>query len=303
MTVRSFTIHGQQSGEHLLILGGVHGDEFEPIAAIRELMQSIDVTKLKGQITFVPIANEPAFVEAKRTGPDGLDLARTFPGKPDGTITEKIAWEINQLIKESDYLIDLHTGGLALDIVPLTGYMLHPNPEILKCQERMAKAFNLPLIWGTDPTLNGRSLSAARDANVPAIYAEWGGGTGLKPNGVRDYIVGCLQVMAELGMYAHPAPVNRVTRIIHDSRNESGVLQKNYPAEVAGLFEPVVKLQHEVRTGDLIGWIHRFDGNSSHAVHAIQNGMILLLRVIPSVKQGDCLAVILETSKQDSVHE
>lgn len=40
----------------------------------------------------------------------------------------------------------------------------------------MARAFGLPLIWGTDPTLPGRSLSVARDANVPAIYAEYLGG-------------------------------------------------------------------------------------------------------------------------------
>ncbi|WP_437193153.1 succinylglutamate desuccinylase/aspartoacylase family protein [Planctomicrobium sp. SH527] len=303
MLVRSHTIHGQQSGKNLLILGGIHGDEFEPIAAIRELMKTIDVTNLRGQVTFVPIANEPAFTEAKRTGPDGLDLARTFPGKSDGTITEKIASEINHLIQQSDYLIDLHTGGIALDIVPLTGYMLHPNEEILQCQKRMAKAFNLPLIWGTDPNLNGRSLSAARDANVPAIYAEWGGGTGLNPDGVNDYVTGCLQVMSELGMYAYPAPLNRVTTIVHDSRSESGVLQKNYPAEVAGLFEPVVRLKDEVKSGDLIGWIHRFDGNDSSPIKANQNGMILLLRAIPSVKHGDCLAVVLEASQQDSVHE
>lgn len=32
---------GQSPGPHLLIAGGVHGDEFEPMAAIRRLMKEI----------------------------------------------------------------------------------------------------------------------------------------------------------------------------------------------------------------------------------------------------------------------
>ncbi|HAH45285.1 MAG TPA: succinylglutamate desuccinylase, partial [Planctomycetaceae bacterium] len=53
-------------------------------------------------------------------------------------------------------------------------YTLHSNPEILDMQRRMALALNLPVVWGTSAHLNGRSLSAARDLGVPAIYAEWG---------------------------------------------------------------------------------------------------------------------------------
>ncbi|MCH8241205.1 MAG: succinylglutamate desuccinylase/aspartoacylase family protein [Planctomycetes bacterium] len=38
--MKSKTVEGQTTGPHLLITGGVHGDEFEPMAAIRRLIVS-----------------------------------------------------------------------------------------------------------------------------------------------------------------------------------------------------------------------------------------------------------------------
>jgi predicted deacylase len=75
-----------------------------------------------------------------------------------------------------------------------------PIATVLDAQRRMARAFGLPLIWGTDPTLPGRSLSVARDANVPAIYAEYLGGGRLEPAGVDAYVIGCKNVMRAFGM-------------------------------------------------------------------------------------------------------
>ena len=52
----------------------------------------------------------------------------------------------------------------------MTGFMLpHDDPPRLEAQRRMALAFNLTVIWGTSEELDGRSLSVARDASIPAI--------------------------------------------------------------------------------------------------------------------------------------
>ena len=120
---------------------------------------------LRGQLTLVPVVNEPAFLRGHRTGDDdGLDLARTCPGEPELVpTTEQIAHELSELIRQADYYIDLHTGGTTLQVLPLAGYGLHPDQDILDRQRSMARAFNLPIIWGTDGRLPGRSLSVARD--------------------------------------------------------------------------------------------------------------------------------------------
>src|SRR5262245_42686013 len=106
--LKSATIVGLQSGPHLLITGGVHGDEFEPMAAIRRLMTTVDGASLKGKLTLVPVVNEAAFARGSRVAEDGVDLARTCPGRAGGSITEQTAHALSELIRSADYYIDLH---------------------------------------------------------------------------------------------------------------------------------------------------------------------------------------------------
>jgi len=295
MNLNPIIISGQHSGPRLLILGGVHGDEYEPIAALRRLSREVCPAQLRGELILIPVVNVPAFLGRSRTGPDHLDLARTMPGQDNGSVTEQIASELARQIRQSDSLIDLHTGGLAMQISPLTGYLLHADAEVLDVQRRMAEAFNLPLIWGTNPSLEGRTLSTARDAGVPSIYAEWGGGTGCHPQGVTDYVQGCLNVMRELQMISHPIPEKRIRIRVEDSRDESGVLQKNYPAPEDGFFEPAVELNQRVQPGDLLGTISSVEGDSSTEIRFTQRGIVILLRVIPAVLRGECLSTVLES--------
>jgi predicted deacylase len=79
----------------------------------------LDPARLHGRVTLVPAVNEPAFLRGARTAEDGLDLARTCPGRPDGSVTERIAYELSRLILAADLYIDLHSGGVALEILPL----------------------------------------------------------------------------------------------------------------------------------------------------------------------------------------
>ena len=93
-SIETHVVHGSSPGPRLLITGGVHGDEFEPMAAARRLITRLDPTRLRGRVTIAPVVNVPAFRRGQRTADDGLDLARTCPGKQDGTITERIAFAL-----------------------------------------------------------------------------------------------------------------------------------------------------------------------------------------------------------------
>ena len=296
MQLETTSIVGQRPGLHLLITGGVHGDEFEPMAAARRLMTAIDPAKLSGRVTLVPCVNEPAFRRGHRTAEDGLDLARTCPGRADGTVTEQIACQLSTLIRSADLYIDLHTGGTRLVVLPLSGYCLHRDPEILEKHRRMARAFGLPLIWGTDPNLNGRSLSVARDANVPAIYAEYMGGGRFDPAGVDAYVHGCLNVMAEFGLLPGPAvSPSEPPLIVEDSRPGSGHMQLNHPTPCGGFFDPAVKLGQRVQKGDVLGTVVDLLGKKTEVIHALYGGLVIVLHTFPRVESGVSVAVILET--------
>jgi predicted deacylase len=288
-------IVGQRPGPHLLITGGVHGDEFEPMAAVRRLIAEIDAQNLCGRVTLVPVVNEPAFRRGQRTAEDGLDLARTCPGRPDGSITEQIAFALSQRIRAADLYIDLHTGGTRLTVQPLSGYMLHRDPDVLARQRRMAQAFGLPLVWGTDPNLDGRSLSVARDANVPAIYAEYLGGGRFDPAGVEAYVRGCLNVPAEFAMLDRPvvAPP-RPAQVVEDDRPGAGHMQVNHPSPCEGFFEPAVQLGQHVRADDVLGWVVDLLGTRSEVIRSRYAGMVIVLHTFPRVEEGASVAVVME---------
>ena len=287
-------ITGARDGPDLLVIGGVHGDEFESMAAIRRLIAAVDPLQLRGRLICIPVVNEPAYWRGQRTAEDELDLARTCPGRPDGSITERVAHAVSAHIRASNYLIDLHSGGLVMEFYPTVGYTLHPDPKILKAQRHMARALNMPIIWGTYPHLDGRTLSVARDAKVPAIYAEWMGGGICDPAGVDAYYEGCLNVMAALDMLDREQPVSRSEHVVEDNRNNAGFVQLNYPAPFAGYFEPLVTLKARIAPGDPIGAVVAPLGDRRETVVSTQSGLVLCLRVYSRVHAGDSLATILE---------
>jgi predicted deacylase len=299
--VKYTSIEGKRYGPHVLILAGVHGDEYEPIAAASRLLTILAGQVQQGKVTIAPVVNRPAFRRGARTGEDGLDLARSCPGKREGTTTEVIAWEVSGLIATSDYLIDLHTGGTFYSIDPLCGYMLHQSPEVLEKQRQMARAFNLKTVWGTSDKLNGRTLSVARDHNIPAIYTEYGGGGGFRSFVVEEYVQGCLNVLALLGLTRGMATANAVQYEVEDYRDESGHLQVMLAAEHEGLFEPEVNLGDFVKKGQTIGSLYDPVDGQRRSVCADQDGMVFMIRAVPSVLKGDSLGGILPVDKQKKV--
>ena len=299
MQLQTREIVGSQPGPHLLITGGVHGDEFEPMAAIRRLMSEIDPQALRGKLTLVPVVNESAFRLGRRTGEDGKDLARTCPGREDGSLTERVAFALSRLIRSADFYIDLHTGGTGLMVLPLTGYTLHPDPNVLAVQRRMAQVFGLDVVWGTDPNLDGRSLSVARDANVPAIYCEYLGGGRCDPAGVEAYVRGCRNVMIELEMLDGVPDIPKPPIIVEDKRPGAGHMQINHPSPCEGFFEPAVTLGQRVRVGDLLGTVCDEIGQRVERIGSRYTGVVIVLQTFPTVAKNDSVAVVMEVSGLD----
>ncbi len=80
------------SGPTVILEGGNHGDEYEGPIAICELVRQLDPGEIQGRLILMPANNVHAVVAGTRTSPvDGLNFNRTFPGDPQGSITQQIA--------------------------------------------------------------------------------------------------------------------------------------------------------------------------------------------------------------------
>ncbi len=286
-------VRGAAAGKAVVVSAGVHGDEFEGMAALHRLYEELRPEDLAGTLVAVPVANPPAFEAGLRTNPDDRqDMARVFPGDPRGTITEQLAWWLTEYIRHAAFYCDLHSAGQYYRMPPLAGYQLRPEP-LLSAQRAAARAFGLPLIWGT-PGLPGRSLSAAAEHGVPSIYVEITGEGRCRADDVATYLHGLRNLLVHLGLTAGTVQAAAPKWVVEDDRPQAGFLQVQNRAPVGGLFEAEVGVLEAVRQGQRLGVIRDAMGAVRHVVAAPHGGLVVFLRTFPRVLAGDAVCTILQ---------
>lgn len=272
-----------RDGPHVAILGGVHGDEPEGIAASAAIWRTIDLER--GSITVVPVCNLPAAEAGTRSSPiDGNNLARIFPGKSDGTVTERIAHVLSEeLIRAADCLIDLHSAGQHYAMPLLAGYYAAPNALGNAC-EAAAQAFGAPVYWAHPDIAPGRSLSVALDAGIPNMYVECGGGGRVRPADLSAYADGVRRVLAHLGcLPPMPPPPRPRLRL-----RSTGDLDTWLPVEVAGILLERVRVLDRVQQGQTLGTVvDPFDGGVLQELKAPFAGVVIMARRTARVRPGD----------------
>lgn len=112
-TVYKFT--SNIPGKKCVIVGGIHGDEVAGWKAALQLKERRDFV---GEVLIIPQASIYACKRDERYPGRGVpvngitykDLNRQFPGKPDGNITQQIAYAISETVTnfDPDVIVDLH---------------------------------------------------------------------------------------------------------------------------------------------------------------------------------------------------
>lgn len=286
-------VRGCEDGPTLVTFAGVHGDEYEPMAAVQRVFAQAEPESLTGTWVAVACCNVDAFLAGGREGPeDGKNLARVFPGRADGTLTERVAYCLtHDFISKASFVCDLHSGGRVYRMLPMAGYMLS-SPSMTAVQRRAAQAFGLPFVWGTAPE-PGRSLSAAADWGVPAIYCETTGTGGCREQDVEAYARGTFRLMTHLGMLPGEAKPPPGQRVLEDPTPSSGHLQVKNTTPVDGLFLTSLELGSRVERGDVLGRVVDSFGRVRFECRTDTAGEIILLRHLSRVVAGDALAVVV----------
>ena len=176
--------HGRDSGPVLSLIAGIHGSEYSPIISMQRLPELLDPQAMAGTLIIVHIANLPAFQgRSVYFGPDDLkNLNRSFPGKADGTITERIAFTLSEEIMPlSDYLIDIHSGDGNESLRPSYSayYAEAGGPAVVGQSRRLAVAFGLETIVqfaGSYSSLDDAIYTSAQSVTrgIPSIDVESG---------------------------------------------------------------------------------------------------------------------------------
>jgi N2-acetyl-L-2,4-diaminobutanoate deacetylase len=293
LSIPCLCVRGQQAGPVLAVLAGVHGDEFEGIPAIHEIFAQLDPGLIRGTFVGIPVSNPPAVLAGTRASPvDGLNLARTFPGSPGGTVSQRLAHYIAEtIIAPADLMIDLHTAGARYTMPLYCGYYVHDDPPVLDKSRAAALAFSAagaevvvehtlrPWVSG-DLASCGSSVEEAGRRKIPCIYAESTGGGWLRPRVVSFYVAGVLNVMRYLLML--PEPPHEGISGLH----LVGPRHKILVPESGLLVSRVAPLDF-VAAGDCLGTVMDPLGGVVAEVRTERCGWVTMMRAHPVVYAGE----------------
>lgn len=280
-------LRGEAAGPTVALLGGVHGDEEEGVLAVRQLLKRLAQMTFAGVVKAVAPVNAVAWSAGSRRNPlDNGDLARSFPGHGNLRPTSVLAAAIcDEIIKDADMVIDLHSAGLRYSMPLFCGYL--ESASTSERSRRAALAFGAPIVWKHDETPEGRSLSIAASWAIPAIYAECGGGGAIRKESLDAYVSGVLSVMADLEMIAPthecsgPAPQ-------HVSSGQ-GDLDRATKTDHDGFFVSATRAGALVEEGQEIGSLYSYDGDLITQYLAPADEVIMFLRRQARVHSGDTI--------------
>lgn len=285
------TVAKNGDGPTVLLTGANHGDEYEGPLALVELAQSIRSTDLKGCVIIVPFMNYPAFTSGTRTSPiDKGNMNRAFPGKPDGTITEKIADYFQRtLLPMADYVLDFHSGGKTLDFLPFSAsHILDDKEQEARC--RAARdAFNAP--WSLEMVeidSSGMYDDAAENMGKVFVTTELGGGgssnvdaIAIARKGVRNFLIHAGIMSGELETSS--------SKYLTQPGDDCFIF-----SEDEGMVEFTVSLGDPIRQGDIVAhiWNTRRTGKPAIEIHSKMDGLLIARHYPGLIQIGDCLAVM-----------
>lgn len=278
-------LRGRRPGKTLFLTASVHGDELNGVGIIRELLAQ-DLSKLSGTLIAVPVANVPGFLNLDRNLPDGRDLNRSFPGNLRGSLTARVAGTLfQQIVKRSDFGIDLHTAGGGRSNYPQIRADLS-NPRVAA----LAHAFGSPLlIHGAGPERSLRRTAVKH--GVPTIVYEAGSPRRLERRFIRNGLNGVLNVMAHLGMLDRQPIEPPLALEVRKTRW--------LRAKAGGILDLQVALGQPVRRGDLISVNTNPFGQERSQLHAAFSGIVLGLASQPLVHPGDAVCHLAQVERKE----
>ena len=279
-------------GKTVLFTGGNHGDEYEGPIALRKLANELKQEDIQGQVIIVPYLNFPAILSGSRLSPvDGLNMNRSFPGDPKGSITLMIADLVfKQLVQRSDVVIDFHSGGSSMIFEPCA--VIHHLNDLQQMKETVSatRSFGAPIsLVLRELDSVGMLDTVVEESGKIFISTELGGGgfvsqktLSIAENGIRN-------ILRHFEILPNNKETVSETRFMETPKKGGYLMSPN-----GGLYEPLIELGEKVNQNQIIGRIHSLTEIDSPAVEITSKieGMLLTTAGRTPVKHWDTIAVI-----------
>ncbi|GAB4325304.1 MAG: succinylglutamate desuccinylase/aspartoacylase family protein [Candidatus Sumerlaeia bacterium] len=212
---------GLKPGPVLWLTACIHGDEVGGMVVIHEIFRRLRQRPLvRGRLLALPLMNPLGYeTHSRQVAMSQEDLNRVFPGHPKGSLAERLAHLIFNLIIESGAaaVLDLHNdwrGSIPYAVLdpPLRG----EPPDLDAAVAALARATGLPMVreqlGGLDSIPVEKTLAGSlRMRGVPALTLELGEANVVNERDVHNGVAVVWNVLRHLGMADDAPPALSLT--------------------------------------------------------------------------------------------
>ncbi len=269
----------KKPGPVVLITAGIHGNEFNGVEIVRQLIaRKINKPKI-GTIICIPIVNVFGFLTMQREFPDGRDLNRVFPGSSKGSLPSRFAHQfVQEILPIANLCLDFHTGGAQRFNVA----QIRVNQGNEDCV-KLAEIFNAPFtVYSKTIAKSYRATCVKR--GIPILLFEGGKSEDNNKNIAKIGVAGAMRILKHLKML-------RSSFTIESPFATTLFIRKGHWMRAAhsGLFHNKIEVGSFVHKGDHIASITDPYGSFRRKVKATNDGYIININQSPIVYQGDAI--------------
>ena len=274
-------INGESDGPILYVQAASDGNELNGIAVIQEILRKIQPGQLCGGIIAVPLVNFHAFHAKQTQSPvDGKKMNRCFPGKKDGSSSERVAYHLfHKAVKLAKYCIDLHQGGVSPMIDEIRVRVGGDDSMHEACME-LAKIFGVGYILDQKGP-EGQLARAAPAEGIPTIDPELGGCHGWDAGSIEKGICGVENVLKYYG-FIEGEPIIPDKHIVVNSFTTIISNRGGFVKYLANLYDSIEKEQPMAEISDVFG-------NRVDIVEAPKAGIFWSRHLYPMVASGQAI--------------
>lgn len=284
-------VRGGSDGPRVTVLAGIHGGEYASMVAAARLADQLRPDQLRGTVVIVHLANPVAFHgrAVYYTPADGRNLNRQFPGRADGTLSERTAHVLwTEVMRGSDVILDLHGGDANEELRPYVATRVTGDSAFDARVRRLALATGLPVLLETPvpdpvPSPPGTTTMAAAVSRIPGFTVEWGARGRVDAAAVTGHQRAVLGVLQALDMYPGRPGTPAAVRLPGS---------RTVTAPSSGFVRVLVQLDQVVQAGERVAELRDAWGVLSATLTAPVAGRVISYTATPPVRAGEPVVAI-----------
>lgn len=271
-------ITGANPGPQMTVMSGMHAGEYSGILAAQRLIDTVQSDELSGTLLVIPVISTRAFMERNmQLNPvDQKEVHFIRSGNPEGTYSEMLIDTLFNVVKDSQYVIDSHSGEMAQALFSWVPVPMRGSPATMQKSLELARGFDVEYVEPRhdEPSIPPLCLEFC-EAGIANIWVECGKQGVPTGKDISTHFDGYLAALQSTGMLPGE-PARPPQKLLKGKRSQIN-------SNVSGVWHSAVQEGDVVEPGQFLGKVTDYFGNTLEEHFSEKKSMVLYYWSSPAI--------------------